>query len=123
MRLLLDAHVPPAVAVGLMALVTIEVQALRHWQGGIYLDEGDDTILQAAHAAGWTLVTYDQRTIRPLLKAWSEQGIAHSGVIFVDEHTVAQRDVGGLIGALRHLVEREGDADWENRAYFLKRAP
>lgn len=120
MRLLLDAPVPPAVGAGLAARITIEVLALRDWEGGIYLNAPDDTILRAAYDARWTLVTYDQRTIQPLLSTWGERGIPHGGVISVDDHTIPQQDVGGLIRALQYVVETFGDVAWENRIHFLK---
>ena len=34
----------------------------------------------------WSLVTYDRRTIPPLLKTWAESGLHHGGVVFVDEN-------------------------------------
>ncbi len=120
MKLLLDEHISPAVARGLTD-AGITAQPLRDWQAGAYLEAGDDVILAAAHANGWTLVTYDRRTIAPLLKSWAEQGLAHSGVIFVDERTLAQSDIGGQIRALQRLVAQLGDAEWEQRVVFLTR--
>ncbi|HEU5439449.1 MAG TPA: hypothetical protein VFU88_09175 [Ktedonobacterales bacterium] len=79
MKLPLDAHISPAVATGLASWGGVEAQAMRGWQGGTYLDADDEVILSQAHATGWILVTYDLRTIPPLLRVWSEQGVAHSG--------------------------------------------
>lgn len=118
MKLLLDEHISPAVARGLVD-AGIAAGPLRDWQAGAYLEAGDDVILSVAHAAGWTLVTYDRRTIAPLLKAWGEQGVAHGGVVFVDERTLAQHDIGGQIRALQKLVAQLGDVDWEQRVVFL----
>lgn len=120
MKLLLDEHISPAVARGLVA-TGITAAPLRDWQAGAYLEAGDDVILSAAHATGWTLVTYDRRTIAPLLKTWAEQGLAHGGVIFVDERTLAQNDIGGQMRALQRLAATLGDADWEQRVVFLTR--
>ena len=120
MKLLLDEHVALAVARNLSA-PGVEAMALRDWHAGAYLQVADDVILQAAHAEGWILVTYDRRTIPHLLKTWGEQGIAHGGVVFVDERTIAQNDVGGLIRALAQLVNRLGDAEWESREVYLTR--
>jgi uncharacterized protein DUF5615 len=117
-KLLLDEHISPAVARGLSGVV--EVAALRDWQAGAYLEAPDTLILQAAAVDGWTLVTYDLRTIPPLLKDWGEQGITHGGVILVDERTIAQNDIGGLVHALTRLVAAAPtDATWQNRAIFL----
>lgn len=120
MRLLLDAHVPPAVAAGMKAQVAIEIEALRGWQNGAYLDEPDDVILQAAQAHGWVLITYDQRSIAPLLKEWGDKGKPHAGVMFVDDRAIKPHDVGGLIRALRLAVDTLGDVDWENRVHYLQ---
>ena len=120
MKLLLDEHISPAVARGLSGVV--DVAALRDWQAGAYLEAPDSVILQAAAVGGWTLVTYDLRTIPPLLKEWGEQGIAHGGVILVDGRTITQNDVGGLVRALTQLVAASSeDASWQNRAVFLSR--
>ncbi len=120
MKLLLDAHISPAVARSLSS-AGIDVTPLRDWQGGAYLEAVDDLILQAAHGAGWTLVTYDLRTIPPLLKLMAEQGASHSGVVLVDERSLAQNDIGGLIRALTRLAASLGAASWENRVVFLSR--
>ncbi|HKV84745.1 MAG TPA: DUF5615 family PIN-like protein [Ktedonobacterales bacterium] len=120
MKLLLDEHVAVAVARGLDA-VGCESVALRDWHGGGYLETADDVILRAAYMQAYTLVTYDLRTLPPLLKQWSEQGIAHGGVVFVDQRTIAPNDIGGLIRGLRRLVEEHGDDEWTCRVMFLSR--
>jgi predicted nuclease of predicted toxin-antitoxin system len=120
MKFLLDGHVPPAVARGIPAALGVEVVALRDWEGGDFLNAEDEFILQAAYATGWILVTYDRKTIPPVLDEWGEQGTAHGGVIFVDAHTIAQDDVGGLIRALVRLIGELGDVDWENRVVYLR---
>ena len=64
-------------------------------------------LLKAAAVERLTLVTYDRRTITPLLKVWGEAGLEHGGVVFVDNHTIASSDIGGLVKALAV----EGDCD------------
>ena len=54
------------------------------WEAGSFLGQDDAACLQSAFAQRLTLVTYDRRTIPPLLKAWAEEGRHHGGVIFVD---------------------------------------
>lgn len=122
MKLLLDEHISPAVARGLSAARgELTVAALREWQAGAWLEASDALRLQAAASDGWTLVTYDLRTIPPLLKEWGEQGIAHGGVVLVDERSIAPSDFGGLIRALERLAAALGDADWRDRVVFLTR--
>lgn len=120
MKLLLDEHVALAVASGLTAQTAVEAQTLQGWLGGALLRAADDLILSAAHTAGLTLVTYDQRTIPSLLRTWGERGIANGGVIFVNKRSIAPDDVGGLIRALARLIQELGDVDWENRIAFLR---
>jgi len=54
------------------------------------------------------LVTYDRRTIPPLLKVWAEQECRHSGVILVNEKTISPANVGGLVRALSDLFKQTG---------------
>jgi hypothetical protein len=120
MKLLLDEHIALAVGPRVSAQTGIEAQSLQQWLGGQHLHADDEVILRAAHAAGLTLVTYDRRTIGPLLTTWGNQDIAHGGVIFIDERSIAQDDVGGVIRALVRLVGELGDVAWQNRVVFLR---
>ncbi|MGB2653232.1 MAG: hypothetical protein WAN62_05605, partial [Candidatus Acidiferrum sp.] len=70
---------------------------------------------------GLTLVTYDRRTIPPLLKTWAEEGRKHGGVIFVDEKTISPADTGGLVRALGELARATARWDWSDRVCFLRR--
>ena len=81
----------------------------------------DGVFLPEAKKDGLTLVSYDQRTIRPLLKDWAEQAIDHAGVVFVDTKTIAPQDIGALVGALSQLWKEERQADWTNRVVFLRK--
>jgi len=121
LRLLLDEHVSPDVATGLrrknQALV---VRCMAEWEGGAYLGEDDSVCLEAAVLHRLTLVTYDRRTIPPLLKSWAEAGRDHVGVIFVDEKSISPADIGGLVRGLDTLVKEAGRWDWTNRICFLR---
>jgi len=66
-----------------------------------------------------TLVTYDRRTIPPLLKDWAEAGRSHGGVIFVDEKSISPADIGGLVRALLALFRQTAKWDWTNRICYL----
>jgi hypothetical protein len=122
LKLLLDEHISLDVAHGLRRRNrAIEVRYLVEWEGGRFLGQEDSAILQEAAAQGITLVTYDRRTIPPLLKTWAEEERTYGGVIFVDERTISPADIGGLVWALTRLAGETGNWDWTNRVYFLRR--
>ena len=69
---------------------------MAEWEDGNFLGQDDAAFLREAAAQKLTLVTYDRRTIPPLLKAWAEEGRSHAGVIFVDDKSIAPLDIGGI---------------------------
>jgi hypothetical protein len=85
------------------------------WENGRFLGQQDSPCLRDAAAQGFTLVTYDRRTIPPVLKTWAEEERTHGGVIFVDEKTISPADIGGLVWALTRLARETGNWDWTNR--------
>jgi len=91
------------------------------WDGGAFLGQADSACLQEAAVQGLTLVTYDRRTIPPLLKEWGEEGHKHGGVIFVDEKTISPSDVGGLVHSLSDLWTKTRRWNWANRVLVLRR--
>lgn len=122
LKLLLDEHISPKVAAGLRHChPAVQVCPLAEWESGILMGQDDAACLRSAAKLRWTLVTYDRRTIPPLLKAWAETGQSHGGVIFVDEKTVPPSDIGGLVHALAALAKDAAGWDWTNRISFLRR--
>jgi predicted nuclease of predicted toxin-antitoxin system len=122
LKLLLDEHIPPAVATGLKRRIrSIEVHALRNWHEGSFLGEPDELILDEAAAAGLTLVTYDVDTVPQILSDRMRAGLLHGGVVFIAQNQIRSSDVGGLVHALSELHRREGKADWTSRVVFLRR--
>ena len=122
LRLLLDEHISPDVALGLRRRNrAILVRSMAEWEDGSYLGQADAACLNAAAAQQLTLVTYDRGTIPPLLKAWAEEERHHAGLIFVDEMTISPADIGGLIGALALLAKETRRWDWTDRICFLRR--
>jgi len=121
LRLLLDEHISPDVAKGLHRTGRkIAVHSMAEWEGGNFLGQDDAACLREAAVQGLTLVTYDRRTISPLLKAWAEAGLEHGGVIFVDEKTISPADIGGLVRALSALAKESAHWDWAGRIGFLR---
>jgi hypothetical protein len=122
LRLLLDEHISPAVATGLRRLrPSISVCSLVEWEGGEFLGQDDAACLRRAAELCWTLVTYDRRTIPPLLKTWTETGEHHGGVVFIDEKTIPPSDIGGLVRGLIALAREAASLDWKDRVCFLRR--
>jgi len=121
LKLLLDEHISPDVALGVRRRNrSVSVLAMAEWEDGSYLGQSDAACLQAAAAQALTLVTYDRRTIPPLLKAWAEEGRQHAGVVFVDEKTISPADIGGLVVALARLAKQAQGWDWADRICFLR---
>ena len=122
LKLLLDEHISPDVARGLRRTAGgIPVQAMMEWEGGSFLGQDDAACPREAAVQGLTLVTYDRRTIPPLLKEWAETGRSNGGVIFVDEKTISPADIGGLVRALAALAREAVEWDWTSRVCFLRR--
>ena len=121
LALLTDAHISPAVAEQINARrPEIDIHSLREWRGGALLQAEDHSILTAAMEEGRSLITYDQRTIAPLLLQWNRGGRSHSGVIFINRHTIAQSDIGAQVRGLAALWDATHTQDWTNAVAYLK---
>lgn len=121
LKLLLDEHISPEVANGVRRRNrSLFMQSMVQWESGNFLGKEDSVCLLEAARQRLTLVTYDRRTIPPLLKLWAEEERAHGGVIFVDEKTISPADIGRLVRALLSLAAEVGEMDWSNQVYFLR---
>lgn len=121
LHILTDEQISPAVAVAARKLCrAIRITALSNWMDGHFMGAPDDEILREAALQKMPLVSFDLRTIPSLLRAWGELGIDHAGLIFVDERTIAQYDIGGMARALCEVWRQSGDGDWTNRCFFLQ---
>lgn len=122
LRLLLDEHISPDVAAGVRRRLPAQrIWALVEWEGGNLIGQDEERCMAEAARQELTLLTYDRRTIPPLLKRWAEEGRPHAGVVFVDEKTIAPADVGGLVRAIVELARLTRRWDWTDRIVFLAR--
>jgi hypothetical protein len=122
LRLLLDERISAGVARAMRRRdPRVVVVAMVDWEEGNFLGQEDSACLQEAAIQKLTLVTYDRRTIPPLLKDWAEEGRHYAGVIFVDEKTISPADIGGLVQSLNLLMKEARDWDWTDRICFLRR--
>ena len=122
LKLLLDEHVPPAVATELKRHIrSLEAHPLPQWRGGAFLGESDERIVAEAAALGLTLVTYDVKTIPNVLYGRVRAGLSHGGAILVTSHQIRMGEVGDLVRALESLFRRMGSLDWTNRVVFLRK--
>ena len=120
LKLLTDEHLSPAIAPAVRKFSPeATIYSFREWRGGHFLGASDALVLGEAATEGLTLVTFDVRTIPPLMKTWAEQGLDHAGVIFVDRRSYPQNHVGGIARALAALWARHGREAWRNRYFFL----
>lgn len=121
LSLLTDAHISPIVAEQVRAKrPEIVIYNMQEWHDGAFLDEEDEVILAMALQESLTFVTYDQRTIPPILTRWAMEGRDHAGVVFVDDNSIAQEDLGGKVIALISLWESSHALDWTNAISYMK---
>ena len=98
----------------------IRIESVLLWRTGDLRGKDDALVLSAAQEENLTLVTYDRKTIAPLVMQWAMEGRDHAGVIFIDEKSIAQEDVGGKVRALISLWEQGNSLDWTNAVSHLK---
>lgn len=118
---LLDEQISPEVAQQIKRKrAEIPIYSIHMWQEGRCLGIADEVILMAATEAGLTLVSYDLKTIPPILYKWGEAGTEHGGIIFVDDKSIPPSNFGGLVRSLILLWDTEQEMDWKNRIFYLQ---
>jgi hypothetical protein len=123
LQLLLDEHLSPKLVRQFLARQPRRrIASVLEWEGGKCAGMPDALVQAEAHRLGWMLVTYDQATIPPVLKAWAADGVDHGGVVFLDDRRFPQRGAGTVLKALLHVWDRERNRDWVNQVVYLDRA-
>src|SRR6266446_738492 len=113
LKLLLDEHLSPELARPFLSRrPTARIVSVLEWEDGRWRSADDEWLLQEAHRAGWTLVTFDQATIPPILQEWGLEERSHSGVVFLDDRRFPQADLGRMLKALVHLWDNYRNRDW-----------
>lgn len=124
LSLLLDQQISPEIAEQIRGKrPDIPILSLYEWREGAFIGTADPLILSAAAEQSLTLVTYDRKTIPPVLVEWGISGISHGGVVFVDNLTIASNDVGRLVRGLIYYWDQEHESDWTDRIAFLPAPP
>lgn len=120
LSLLLDQQISPEIAEQVRAKrPKIPILSLYEWQDGAFVGVADRLILRAAADGNLALITYDRKTIPAILVEWGIAGVSHSGVVFVDNLTIAPNDFGRLVRALIAYWDQEHASDWTDRIGFL----
>jgi len=117
LRVLLDAHLPAALAELLRArgydvVAAQAIPALRS------LD--DRNLLAEAAKQRRALVTYNIRHFAPLAREWAQTGREHWGIVLIHPHTMLQRDLGAQLLALEKLLASTPEDGLRNLAVFLE---
>jgi hypothetical protein len=122
LQILTDEQIDPKVAVAVKRRRRdISIVSLFDWLDGHFVGASDEELLREAARQAMTLLSFDLKTLPPLLRAWGERRIDHGGVIFVDHKSFAQNDTSAISKALVDLWELQGKLDWRNRCFFLTR--
>lgn len=106
---LLDEQISPRVAEQL-AKTGIDVRAVC---GSELAGRDDASIFRAAVAEGRIMVTYNIADFSVVYADLLKEGLKVPGLVFVDENSIPNSDIQGLVRALARLTARlqKGEAD------------
>jgi len=117
---LLDEHISHGVAEQLHTKrPDIHIESVLRWREGGLRAKSDALVLETAQEEGLTLVTYDQKTIPPILMELAMNEEHHSGVVFVDRNTIASENIGALVQALSAFYDLYHALTWTDLVMFL----
>jgi predicted nuclease of predicted toxin-antitoxin system len=120
---LLDENISPEVARQVAdKRPDIAITSVYLWHEGEFKGKSDEKILAVAYQESMTLVTYDQKTIVPVLVQWGQAEREHAGVVFLDERSIPNNNFGAQVRSLIALWDASHTDDWTNRVEFLRPA-
>jgi len=120
---LTDEHISHVVAEqARLKRADIRIESLLQWRDGALRNTDDALVLAAAREEGLTLVTYDQKTIPPVLLELAGNGGHHSGVVFADCNSIPSDNIGRLVQALFAFYDQYHRLDWTDIVMFLSPA-
>ena len=120
---LTDEHISHVVAEQVrQKRADIRIESVLRWRGGALRNTADDLVLAAAQEEGLSLITYDQKTIPPILVELAMNAGHHSGVVFVDRNSISSENIGSLVQALVAFYDRYHHLDWTDVVMFLSPA-
>ncbi len=120
LSLLLDENISPRLAKQIeLRRHDIPILSVHSWREGCLMAQPDELILVTAVKEGLTLITYDRKTIMPILIQWGEAGIDHAGIVFIDDKTIAPNDFGSLVSSLISLWVQHHEDEWMNTVTYL----
>ena len=121
MKILLDEHLPKAVAATLRRLnPETDAQHIADWQNGGWLGEEDAVLLEGLWQDKRILASYDRATLPGHLADRIANGKHHAGVIFVDQERFPATRIGTMARALDKVMASYREAsDWINRIVTL----
>ncbi|GAB4232767.1 MAG: hypothetical protein Kow0049_15840 [Stanieria sp.] len=118
---LLDEQISPEIAKQINSKrPDISIVTIHTWHDGYYLGVSDEIILKLAAEEKLTLITYDQKTIPPILLEWGELNISHGGIVFIDYRSIPPHNFGRLVKTLIWLWDIQSKEDWQNRIVYLQ---
>jgi hypothetical protein len=128
LSLLLDENISSVVAQQIqqkrpdIPLKTIHLwEPQGHGMGGLLIGKPDSYVLRVAHEYRLTVVTFDTQILSEL-HFWFEEGRPFSGLVFIDEKTIANNNFGLLVNSIIAFWDKHSDEAWESRLAYLDKA-
>jgi hypothetical protein len=128
LSLLLDENISSVVAQQIQQKrPDIPLETIHVWEpqgqgtGGRLIGKPDSYVLRVAHEHHLTVVTFDTQILSEL-HFWFEEGRPFSGLVFIDEKTIANNDFGLLVNSIIAFWEKHSDEEWQGRLAYLDKA-